>query len=205
MKRNLIAMLLVLLFSGSAWAGGGPLGIDHRVNEDNGGIWKRNNQLILLYTLVISDAGIALWEGGETRLGRTAWQAADSAVITGISTGLLKLAFGRERPSQTDDPNKFFQGASHRSFPSEEVGLVGAIVTPFVLEYRRDHPWVYALEVLPVYDMIGRVKVRGHWQSDVLAGFAIGTTFGYLAHRREMPVILNLLPHGFMVGLHKAW
>jgi hypothetical protein len=64
---------------------------------------------------------------------------------------------------------------------------------------------VYALEVLPAYDMVARVKVRGQWQSDVLAGFAIGTTFGYLAHRREMPFILNLLPHGFMVGLHKAW
>jgi membrane-associated phospholipid phosphatase len=154
---------------------------------------------------MISDAGIALWEGGETRIGKTAWQVADSAVITGISTEVLKLAFGRERPSQTDDPNKFFQGTSNQSFPSGEVGQVSAIVTPFVLEYRHDHPSVYALEVLPAYDMVARVKVRGHWQSDVLAGFAIGTTFGYLAHRREMPFILNLLPHGFMVGLRKTW
>jgi hypothetical protein len=43
MKRNLMVMFLVVLFMGSAWAGGGPLGIDHRMNEDNSGIWKRNN------------------------------------------------------------------------------------------------------------------------------------------------------------------
>ena len=34
---------------------------------------------------------------------------------------------------------------------------------------------------------------------------ALGTTTGYLAHSRDSPVILNLLPHGFMVGLHKQF
>ncbi len=38
-----------------------------------------------------------------------------------------------------------------------------AIVTPIVLEYRHDHPIVYALELLPAYDAIARVKVHGHW------------------------------------------
>ena len=36
---------------------------------------------------------------------------------------------------------------------------------------------------------------------DRLAGFALGTAAGYLAHEHESPVILNMLPGGFSVGL----
>jgi undecaprenyl-diphosphatase len=78
-------------------------------------------------------------------------------------------------------------------------------VTPFVLEYGHEQPAVYALELLPAYDAIARVKVHAHWQTDVLAGFALGTTTGYLAHSRDSPVILSVLPHGFMVGLHRQF
>ena len=50
-------------------------------------------------------------------------------------------------------------------------------------------------------DAVASVKVHAHWQTDVLASFALGTTTGYLAHTRDSPVILSVLPHGFMVGL----
>jgi undecaprenyl-diphosphatase len=30
-----------------------------------------------------------------------------------------------------------------------------------------------------VYDAIARVKTHGHWQSDVIAGWALGTAGGY--------------------------
>ena len=80
-----------------------------------------------------------------------------------------------------------------------------AIVTPFVLEYGNDHPAVYALELLPVYDAIARVKVQAHWQTDVLAGIALGTLTGYYAHSRDSPLILGVLPKGFAVGLHKQF
>ena len=65
-----------------------------------------------------------------------------------------------------------------RSFPSGEVAEISGIVTPYVLEYGNDHPAVYALEVLPVYDAIARVRVQAHWQTDVIAGFALGTASG---------------------------
>ena len=46
------------------------------------------------------------------------------------------------------------------------------------LEYGHDNPAVYALELLPLYDAIARVKVQSHWQTDVLAGFALGAVTG---------------------------
>jgi hypothetical protein len=69
----------------------------------------------------------------------------------------------RSRPDQTADPNHWFKGSGNESFPSGEVTVSSAIVTPIVLEYRHDHPIVYALELLPAYDAIARVKVHGHW------------------------------------------
>ncbi len=199
------AAIFCLIWPFTAVAGGGPLGIDHVVPYDNSGIWQRKYQLDLEYVLIAGEIGGALWEGGETRLGKTYWQAIDSSVIGGVSAQVLKVAFSRERPSETDDPNRFFEGHGHQSFPSGEVTAVSSIVTPFVLEYHEDRPAVYALELLPVYDAIARVKVHGHWQSDVLAGFALGTYSGYYAHSRSQPLILNALPDGFMVGLRKKF
>jgi undecaprenyl-diphosphatase len=49
------------------------------------------------------------------------------------------------------------------------------------------------------------MKVRGHWQTDVLAGFAIGTASGYYAHNRKSPFFLGLLPHGFFIGVKERF
>jgi membrane-associated phospholipid phosphatase len=85
------------------------------------------------------------------------------------------------------------------------VATVTAIVTPFVLEYRQDYPAVYALTLLPIYDAIARVKVQAHWQTDVLAGIALGGLTGYYAHNRDSPFILGVLPQGFTIGLRKQF
>ncbi len=55
------------------------------------------------------------------------------------------------------------------------------------------------------YDMIARVKVRAHWQSDVLVGAGLGTAFGFYAHGRETPLILSWMPHGVFVGFKKQF
>lgn len=204
--RTLAPLVIIAsLLCSTAFAGGGPLGIDHRVAEDDSGIWQRKYQRDLMTLMIGGEIAGAVWEGGETRLGKTFWQSIDASVLGGASAEVLKVAFSRERPSTTDNPNKFFQGNGNRSFPSGEVTASSAIVTPFVAEYRADHPAVYALEILPAYDMVARVKVRGHWQSDVLAGFALGTGWGLYAHSRSQPLILSALPRGFMVGLHKKF
>jgi hypothetical protein len=189
----------VLLICLALAATDGLAGLDHKVAYDNSGIWSRSDQNLLRYGALAVDIGIAVWEGGETRLGKNAWQSIDSVTLAGLVAEAGKRAFGRLRPSETDDPSQWRMGG--RSFPSGEVAEISGIVTPYVLEYGNDHPAVYALEVLPVYDAIARVKVQAHWQTDVIAGFALGTATGYLAHRRESPFILSLLPHRISVGL----
>jgi membrane-associated phospholipid phosphatase len=184
---------------------GGPLGIDHKLTFDDSGVWKRSNQSALLGVMVIGDIGAALWEGGETRIGKTMWQSVDSMLLSTVAADAGKFVFTRARPTQTDDPNKWFQGHGHYSFPSGEVSTISGIVTPFVLEYHNDHPWVWALEALPAYDAVARMKVHAHWQTDVLAGWAVGTAAGYYAHSRDSPWTLGVLPHGVSVGFHKQW
>jgi membrane-associated phospholipid phosphatase len=201
--RQRVAMLILhlLVLPIGARAGGGPLGIDHRWNRDDSGIWKRSNQVFLQNGGIVANIGLALWEGADSRLGRTAWQSVDSMALAGVAANVAKPIFGRRRPTETDNPNEWGKGG--RSFPSGEVATITGIVTPYVLEYGHDHPAVYALELLPAYDAIARMKVRGHWQTDVLAGFAVGTASGYYAQSRDNPFILGLLPRGLMVGFKK--
>lgn len=206
---HLAAAVLLFTFLGAAPAAradGGPLGIDHRLSYDNTGIWKRTYQNALIDVLLVGEVGGALWEGGEERFGRTLWQSIDSTVIGGVSSTALKYVFSRERPSQTSDPNKWFTGHGNQSFPSGEVTVTSAVVTPLVLEYRDQYPAIYALELIPVYDAIARMKVWGHWQSDVIAGFALGTAAGYLAHSHQgTPWVLSVMPNGIYVGLKKKF
>jgi hypothetical protein len=184
---------------------GGPLGIDHRWAYDDNGIWRRANQQILLDSLIGGELLCGLWEGGQSRFGNTCWRAIDSSLIAGASAQVLKYVFTRARPIQGNDPNAWFQGGSHYSFPSGEVAAVSSIVTPFVLEYRDQQPGVWALEALPLYDALARMKVQAHWQTDVLAGLAIGSAAGWYAHQRDHPLVLGVMPHGIVIGLRRQF
>jgi membrane-associated phospholipid phosphatase len=208
MKFLCISMLracgALMIMSSTVQAGGGLLGLDHYVPLDDTGIWARKNQTLLFNTMVVGTGVLAVWEGGDTRFGRTMWKSIDAVAVSGATAQAMKYMFSRSRPSQSSDPNQWFQGSGHESFPSGEVTVISAIVTPVMLEYGPEHPSVYALELLPVYDGIARVKVHGHWQSDVLAGLALGTAGGYFMHQRtQTPFVLNLMPHGIYVGLSK--
>lgn len=201
--RTLATSLLVLALlaaSGSAQASGGPLGIDHRLHYDNSGIWKRGNQKALAYGMVLTVAGGALAFGNNDKLGDTFWRSVDSMVLTSVTVTAAKYTFRRERPSTTSDPNQWFKGSHANSFPSGEVSMISAAVTPFIVNYGDEHPAVYALALLPAYDAVARMKTRGHWQSDVLVGAAVGTGFGIWAAKRHSPLILGWLPGGFQVG-----
>ncbi|MEO7063214.1 MAG: phosphatase PAP2 family protein [Dokdonella sp.] len=184
---------------------GGPFGIDHQVTYDNSGIWKRSIQKDVMVGTIVVTLGGALWEGGDTQFGDTLWRSVDAMAISGASAQLMKWTFQRERPSQTNNPNQFFKGFSSQSFPSGEVAAMTGAVTPFILTYGSEHPAVYALALLPIYDAIARVKVHGHWQSDVLVGAAVGFGAGWYSVHRESPLILSALPGGFMVGIHKSF
>ena len=196
-------IVAIVIFSAACNAvAGGPFGIDHPVTATDSGIWARRYTLGLEYSVVAVGLGGALWLGGESDLGKTYWQTVDALIVGQIAAQAAKYVFGRERPSQTSDPNLWFKGIHAQSFPSGEVTLQASFVTPFIVNYADRNPWVWALEVLPAYDAAARVKEGGHWQSDVLAGWALGTTVGYFAAKRQSPFFLNVLPHGFMVGVH---
>ena len=190
---------LLFLAAGSACASGGPLGIDHRLHYDNSGIWKRSNQKALLYGSMVTIGAGAFALGDHDRLGDTFWRSIDAMVVTGVGTQALKYTFRRERPSQTDDPSRFFTGHG-QSFPSGEVAALSAAVTPFMANYGDEHPAVYALALLPAYDAVARMKVHAHWQSDVLVGAAIGTGVGLWAAHRDSSLVVGWLPGGFSVG-----
>ncbi|HEY4139209.1 MAG TPA: phosphatase PAP2 family protein, partial [Casimicrobiaceae bacterium] len=157
-------------FSAPACAGGGPFGIDHRLTYDNSGIWKRSIQQDLAVATALTTFGGAVWLGDDDKLGDTLWRSVDAMALSALTTETTKYVFSRERPSQTDDPNRFFTGHGNQSFPSGEVAEIASAVTPIMVTYGPEHPWVYGLGVLPLYDAIARMKVHGHWQSDVLAG-----------------------------------
>ena len=178
----------------------GLLGIDHRLGYDDRGVWKRRNQFLVQDATALVVVASALWEGDQTRLGHTSWQSIDSIALGTASAAVLKVAFGRARPAQSDNPNDWFQGRGHNSFPSGEVTAITSAITPFVLEYGSEYPVVYALELLPAYVAVARVKVQAHWQSDVLAAFALGTAVGYYAHSRTSSLSVGLLPGGITIG-----
>ena len=201
--RRFVCLLCVVLAAAlppMARAAGGPFGIDHRIAYDNSGIWQRRDQRIFMGATVVAVVGGSLLLGDQGKLGDTFWRSLDSMAVSATVAQGMKWTFQRERPSQTSDPNRFFRGTRYESFPSGEVTAIAGAVTPFVVAYGHDHPAVYALELLPLYDAIARVKTRGHWQSDVLVGWALGTGVGIWAAHRDSPLILGWLPGGFQVG-----
>ena len=190
---------------GLAWGAGGPLGIDHRLPYDNQGLWKRNLQIGLEDGVVLLELAGALGTEGDTRLGSAFRQSVDASVLTAVSVQVLKVTLQRARPSQGNDPGLWFQGSGYQSFPSGEVGLQASFVTPFIAEYQGDHPWVWALEALPAYDALARMKTWGHWQTDVLAGWALGTGWGIYSHGRPTPLVFGILPRGLSVTYRTRW
>jgi undecaprenyl-diphosphatase len=192
--------LILLLRAGCACAG-----FDHVIEYDQSGIWARKYSEALQYGVIATEIGGALWLGNDNELGHTFWQTIDASVIAGLSADLLKLTFSRARPDQGGDPNKWFQGKCCESFPSGEVTLQASFVTPFIANYSHEHPWIWALELLPIYDGIARMKAQAHWQTDVIAGWALGTGVGYWASTREVPLFVKILPHGVSVGLYKRF
>ncbi|HET7032504.1 MAG TPA: phosphatase PAP2 family protein [Casimicrobiaceae bacterium] len=179
--------------------------IDHLVSLDNSGVWNPNVSRGITAALTIAEVGGALWEGSETRFGKTMWQGIDSELIGAGAAQVGKYIFTRARPDQQDNPCLWFQGGHHYSFPSGEAAVSASLVTPYVLEYGHDNPAAYLLLLLPLYTGVTRVKNQAHWQTDVLAGWAVGGLSGWYAHSREVPILIEILPHGFAVGLRKTF
>jgi len=197
--RRYIAALLLLQASAAV------AGIDHVLTYDQSGIWARKYSEALQYGVIATEIGGALWYGNDNELGHTFWQTIDASVIAGLSANLMKIAFSRARPDQGGDPNAWFQGRCCESFPSGEVTLQASFVTPFIVNYSQRYPWVWALQLLPLYDGIARMKAQAHWQTDVIAGWALGSAVGYWSTTRRVPIFVQILPRGVSVGFSKRF
>ena len=59
--------------------------------------------------------------------------------------------------------------------------------------------------LLPLYVGVGRIKNQAHWQTDVAAGWTIGALAGWYAHNRQVPILIEILPGGFAIGLQRQF
>jgi len=176
--------------------------IDHKLPINTGGIYRAQNAVpIALGAIVFAGA---LWEGSEDRLGSTFWKSSEAFVASGVLAEGLKRVTGRESPSASDSANNWFKSSSNGSFPSAHVTVTAAAVTPFIMEYKDDHPWVMALAALPAYEMVARVKAQEHWQSDVLAGGLLGVAVGVYEQKRDKSWFVTMLPKGAFIGFRKT-
>ena len=201
----LLGLALVLSPAAALAQGCGWSHVDHEVGFSDSGMWNPNVYRGIVGALTIAQVGGALWEGSESRFGKTMWQGIDSEIIGDVAAEAGKYVFTRARPDQGNNPCLWFQGSSHKSFPSGEASVAAALVTPYVIEYAGDNPLAYALLALPLYVGVGRIKNQAHWQTDVLAGWAVGGLSGWYAHSRETPILIEILPHGFQVGLKASF
>ncbi len=110
----------------------------------------------------------------------------EASAFTAVTTQVLKMSLGRQRPNETTDPDEWF--ASGDSFPSMHSSLAFAIGTVFAESGNDDHRW---LRRVVGYGVAGataylRVDHNAHWASDVVAGAALGfTTARFTMNRRE--------------------
>ncbi len=199
-----LALLCVFAW-GSALAAGGPLGIDHELPLDDSGVWARKYQTGLEVGVIAVEVGGALWLGNDDALGHAFWQTLDSTAISGIAAQALKYTFGRARPIQGGDPNRWFRGRGYQSFPSGEVTLQASFVTPLILDFASSDPWIWSLELLPLYDSVARLKSRAHWQTDVIAGWMLGSGVGYWTTTFKTPLTVQVLPGGLSIGISKRF
>jgi membrane-associated phospholipid phosphatase len=193
-------LALFLITSQRAYAG-----LDQELPLDQSGIWARKYQTALQNGVIATVLVGSLWLGNDNELGHTFWQTLDSTAVSSLAATALKYTFSRARPYQGNNPNLWFQGSCCQSFPSGEVTLQASFVTPFIINYAKQDPWIWSLAALPVYDAIARLKSQAHWQTDVIAGGLLGAGVGYWATTRKIPLTVQILPKGVSVGLSKRF
>jgi membrane-associated phospholipid phosphatase len=110
---------------------------------------------------------------GRAALRRAGGRIAGSLALAAVVELSAKLAVGRLRPSQVEEPYDLrpFSGAD--AFPSGHTTMAFALATSLADEIRR--PWASAgLFVAATGTAWSRVNDNRHWLSDVAAGAVVG-------------------------------
>lgn len=135
-------------------------------------------------------------------------------LAAGVVAPLIKTITGRARPRSGSGPSSFRLLDGGTSFPSGEAAEAFAIAS--VVAARTRHRWlrasVWGLAAVTGWE---RVRLDGHWASDVVTGAALGTAVGrWVVHRhRTSPPTshrrIDLLPEvgrgTYGLALHLSW
>ncbi len=97
---------------------------------------------------------------------------------------VLKRAFGRERPFESDGRTVFVPFSSHDSFPSGHATEAFAVASVVAARSKGWPISVLAYTAATVV-AIDRVNTRVHFTSDVVAGAFIGTAIGRFLVKRH--------------------
>ncbi len=109
-----------------------------------------------------------------------AWQMAEAGWLSGATSYIFKFAAARDRPNQTDDPNKWRSGGS--SFPSFHASVAFAVGSVLAESGNDDYRWLrrfLGYGAVAGFTAYERLKHNAHWLSDDVAGAALG---GATAH-----------------------
>jgi membrane-associated phospholipid phosphatase len=153
---------------------------------------------------VVYGAGL-ITSSAEVRVtGRLMLQA---LLYSGLTTTILKSAFGRSRPYRDEGAFQFQPPQfddSRLSLPSGHATVAFALSS--VLAERIGNPWVgIGLYGLATLTALSRMYHTQHWASDVLLGGVIGTAAGLLvthAEREREAILRNGSGGGAQANVH---
>lgn len=139
-----------------------------------------------------------------------AWDMVEAGGFATVTSYALKFAAGRERPDQTDDPNKWRKsGSSFPSFHASAAFAIGTVLAESGNDDYRILRRVLGYGAIAGYTAFERLKHNSHWLSDDVAGAAIGAASAHFvlerdaergAAKNESALSITPLPGGAMVS-----
>ena len=154
--------------------------------------------------------GLVFSAPGTRDTGRDALEA---SILSGVLVNyVLKPAFGRMRPYESNGETVFEPFSSKGSFPSGHATEAFAVAS--VISMRSDG-WVVPTIAWTTASLVAvsRVVESHHFASDVVAGAVLGASIGRFVVRRHTPasdapppavrVTVVAIPHG--IAVHASW
>jgi hypothetical protein len=139
--------------------------------------------------VALAAASLGIYGAGKlthkSRIAETGILAGEAVIDASIVTGVLKVAFNRERPDKPMGSGSFWGGG--RSFPSGHAAATWSFATVIAGRYR-DKPLI-GISAYGVATAVSFARIGGsnHFPSDVLVGATVGTLIGrfVLRHRSQ--------------------